>query len=146
MIDGLVSRSIKMLSTFEFWLELNTKCKGKTLLGLVNFLFCFQFNIKLIQSKTWFSVALPNRRKNSNSFALPDLDKIPPRPFYWTSLSFGLYSLSWNSIKLSTWTDNCHKCKILEMCGHSIQFCQIIHDIHRFCSNLFGNFHPLHVW
>ena len=26
----------QMLSTFEFWLELNTRYKGKTLLGLVN--------------------------------------------------------------------------------------------------------------
>ena len=27
-LDGLVSKSGKMLSTFEFWLELNTRCKG----------------------------------------------------------------------------------------------------------------------
>ena len=59
-MDGLVSRSGKMLSTFEFWLE----CKGKTFLGIVNKLFYFQFNIKLIQSKTFsfsvFSVDLLN--------------------------------------------------------------------------------------
>ena len=40
-MDGLVSTSGKMLSTFEFWLELNTMRKGKTLLGLVNKLFVF---------------------------------------------------------------------------------------------------------
>ena len=40
-MDGLVSKSGKMLSTFEFWLELNTRCKGKTLLGIVNKLFVF---------------------------------------------------------------------------------------------------------
>ena len=43
-----------MLSALEFWLELNTRCKGKTLLDFVNNFF-FQFNIKLIQSKPWFS-------------------------------------------------------------------------------------------
>ena len=40
-IDGLVSRSGKVLSTFEFWLELKTGCNGKTLLCLVNKLFVF---------------------------------------------------------------------------------------------------------
>ena len=36
-MDRLVSRSSKMLLTFEFWLE----CKGKTLLGIVHKLFVF---------------------------------------------------------------------------------------------------------
>ena len=40
-MDALVSRSGKMLSTFEFWLELNTRCKRKTLLALVNKLFVY---------------------------------------------------------------------------------------------------------
>jgi hypothetical protein len=83
---GILSRSGKMLSTFEFWLELNRRCKGKNIAGRCQQTFCFQFNIKLIQSKTRFSVALLNGRKNSNFFTLPDLDKIPPRPFkiLWT--------------------------------------------------------------
>jgi hypothetical protein len=38
-IDSVVY--IKILSTFELWLELSTRCKDKTLLGLVNKLFDF---------------------------------------------------------------------------------------------------------
>ena len=52
-LNGLVSRSSKMMSAFEFWLKLNTKCKGLTLPGIDNKLIVF--NIKLIQSKSWFS-------------------------------------------------------------------------------------------
>ena len=68
-----MSRSGKKLSTFEFERQNIAGCRKQT--------FRFQFNIKLIQSKTWFffsvfSVALLNGRKNSNFFTLPDLDSI----------------------------------------------------------------------
>jgi len=56
-MDGLVSRSGKMLSTFEFWLE----CKGKTLLGVVNkFIFSVQYKADTKKNMIFlvFSVAL----------------------------------------------------------------------------------------
>ena len=45
-----------------------------------NFLFSVQYKIDTKQNMV-LSVALLNWRKNSNFFTLPDLDKIPPRPF-----------------------------------------------------------------
>ena len=78
---GVLSRSGKMLSTFEFWLELNRRCKGKTLPGVVNKLFfSVQYKTHTKQNMV-FSVALLNGCKNSTFFTLPDLDKIQPRPF-----------------------------------------------------------------
>ena len=70
-----------MLSTFEFWLELNRRCKGKTLPGVVKKrVFSVQYKNDTKQNML-FSVALMNGRKNSNFFTLPDLDKILPRAF-----------------------------------------------------------------
>ena len=72
-MDGLVSRSGNMLSTFEFWLELAWP-ERQNIAGWCQQTFCFQFNLKLIQSKTWLSAALLNGRKNLNFFTLLDLD------------------------------------------------------------------------
>ena len=48
---------LSMLSTFEFWQYLNTRCKGKTLLGLsTNYLFSVQYKADTKQNMV-FSVA-----------------------------------------------------------------------------------------
>jgi hypothetical protein len=52
-IDGLLSRLGKMLSRFEFWLKLAWPERQK-IAWHCHQTFCFQFNIKLIQRKTWF--------------------------------------------------------------------------------------------
>jgi len=53
-----LSRSGKMLSTFEFWLELNRRCRGKTLPGVVNkLLFSVQYKTDTKENMV-FSVAL----------------------------------------------------------------------------------------
>ena len=74
-------RSGKKLSTFEFWIELawlGAKCKGNTLLVVLiaGHQPPFQFNIKLIKSKTWlrktcdktFLCSLAEWAQNSNFF------------------------------------------------------------------------------
>ena len=71
-----------MLSTFEFWLELKTRCKGKTLLALrTNFLFSVQYKADSKQNMFFFSTKNLNGCKHSNFFKLPELDKIPLKPF-----------------------------------------------------------------
>ena len=71
--------------------------------------FFFQFNVKLIQRKIVFSVALLNVRRNSNFFALSNLDKIPPKPFkIQHRSSFGLSGFK-NGLFLGTWSTLCEK-------------------------------------
>ena len=56
-----------------------TKALKKLVLS-TNFFFSVQYKIDPKQNMV-FSVALLNGSKNSNFFTLPDLEKIPPRPF-----------------------------------------------------------------
>ena len=58
-----------------------------------NFLFSVQYKDDIKQNMV-FSVVLLHGRKDSNSFILPDLDKIPPRPFK----SLGLYIFSFCTV------------------------------------------------
>ena len=62
-----------MLSRFEFWLELITRNKGKTLLGFVNKLFVFS-SIKADSKQNMVFSA-----KKLNFLELLELDEIPPR-------------------------------------------------------------------
>ena len=67
---GILLRSGKMLSTFEFWLELNRRCKGKTLPGGETKHFfsvqckskmVFSFNIeRMVGSNKWEKKNLPS--------------------------------------------------------------------------------------
>ena len=75
-----------MLSTFEFWLELNTKgVKVKHCwVLLTNFLFSVQYKADSKQNMVFSVLSLAdqlNGCKNSNFFTLPNLDEIPLRPF-----------------------------------------------------------------
>ena len=66
---------------FEFWLELNKGVKAKHCRAMsTNFFFSVQYKTDT-KKNMGFSVALLNGHKNSNFFTLPDLDKIPPKPF-----------------------------------------------------------------
>ena len=67
-MEWVVSRSGKKLSTFEF--------ERQHIAGRCKQTFRFQFNIKMIQSKTWFFQFSQNGRHNKNFFTLPDLDSI----------------------------------------------------------------------
>ena len=87
-MEGVVSRSGKKLSTFEFERQNIAGCCKQT--------FHFQFNTKLIQSKTWFfsvfSVALPNGPKIQISLHYRILTPIP----LLLIKSLGLYKPSSN--------------------------------------------------
>jgi hypothetical protein len=72
-MEGLMSRSGKQLTTFEF--------ERQTIAGCCKQTFCFQFNIKLIQSKnkifSVFLVALLNGGKNQISLNYQIVTPIP---------------------------------------------------------------------
>ena len=70
----------QILSTFEFLLELNTRCKDKSLLG---FKFSVRYKADSKQNMVYSAKKLNglNGRTNSNFLKIPELEKTPTRPF-----------------------------------------------------------------